>query len=452
MKPKPLVLDPTISLNKQIMLLAGPAILEMLMHTLVWTADTAMVGRLTPADIAAVNLGAHMMFTIAAVFGALGTGATAMVARYVGAKDDDKVQQTASQAMGISIMLGLVIATIGILLARPIFVRLVSDPQVISLGTEYTRIVYIGAYFLIPQMVGNAIIRGTGNTFIPFLSAAVANIFNIVADYVLIFGKLGFPALGSQGAAIATGTAQILGAAVTFYYLFKGSGVIKLSLKKLFRFEKESVKSLVRLSVPAGLEVTMNEGSRLVSSFWIAQLGTVAYAAHSVAVAGESLSFMPGYGFAVAAATLVGQRLGAGKPEEAVESTKRSVLLGALLMGTVGVLFFTIPDQIMALFSTDKDTVYWAARSIRIGAFEQVPIAIAMIISGALKGAGDTDGPFRISLITNLGVRLPLIFLAVFVFKFPVTVVWMISVTQYVVEALLMTQRYRKGKWKTIKV
>lgn len=452
MKTKPLVLDPNISLNKQIMLLAGPAILEMLMHTLVWTADTAMVGRLTPADIAAVNLGAHMMFTIAAVFGALGTGATAMVARYVGAKDIKKAQQTASQAVGISVMLGLVIATLGIFLAKPIFLRLVSDPQVISLGTEYTRIVYIGAYFLIPQMVGNAIIRGTGNTFIPFLSAAVANIFNIVGDYVLIFGKLGFPALGSQGAAIATGTAQILGAAITFYYLFRGSGIIKLSFRKLFTFEKESVKSLVRLSVPAGLEVTMNEGSRLISSFWIAQLGTVAYAAHSVAVAGESLSFMPGYGFAVAAATLVGQRLGAGKPEEAVKSTKRSVLLGALLMGSVGVLFFTIPDKIMALFSTDKDTVYWAARSIRIGAFEQVPIAIAMIISGALKGAGDTDGPFRISLITNLGVRLPLIFIAVFVFKFPVTVVWMISVTQYVVEALLMTHRYRKGKWRTIKV
>lgn len=337
-------------------------------------------------------------------------------------------------------------------LQNQFFCRLVSDPQVISLGTEYTRIVYIGAYFLIPQMVGNAIIRGTGNTFVPFLSAAVANIFNIVGDYVLIFGKLGFPALGSQGAAIATGTAQILGAVITFYYLFRGSGIIKLSFRKLFSFEKESMKSLVRLSVPAGLEVTMNEGSRLISSFWIAQLGTVAYAAHSVAVAGESLSFMPGYGFAVAAATLVGQRLGAGKPEAAVESTKRSVLLGALLMGTVGVMFFTIPDQIMALFSTDKDTVYWAARSIRIGAFEQVPIAIAMIISGALKGAGDTDGPFRISLITNLGVRLPLIFIAVFVFRFPVTVVWMISVTQYVVEALLMTHRYRKGKWKTIKV
>ncbi|MDW7660607.1 MAG: MATE family efflux transporter, partial [Bacillota bacterium] len=222
--------------------------------------------------------------------------------------------------------------------------------------------------------------------------------------------------------------------------------------RRLFSFESESVKSLVKLSIPAGLEVTMNEGSRLISSFWIAQLGTISYAAHSLAVAGESLSFMPGYGFSVAAATLVGQRLGAGKPEEADKSAKRSVLLASLLMGSVGVLFFVVPQQFMRLFSTNEDAVYWAARSIRIGAFEQIPIAIAMVISGALKGAGDTSGPFRISLITNLCVRLPLIFLAVFVFRLPLTVVWMISVTQYVIEALLMSARYRKGKWKTIKV
>ncbi|MEN1759370.1 MATE family efflux transporter [Anoxynatronum sibiricum] len=444
--------DPTVSLNKQIMVLAGPAIMEMLMHTLVWTADTAMVGRLTPADIAAVNLGAHMMFTIAAIFGALGTGATAMVARAIGADNSEKATHTASQAMGLSIILGLVIATVGMLMAQPIFEKLVDDPLVIDKGSEYMRIVYIGAYFLIPQMVGNAIIRGSGNTFIPLLSAVVANVFNIVADYALIFGKFGFPAMGSRGAAIATGTAQILGACVTFYYLFRGSGTIRLSFRNLFHFESTSVKNLVKLSIPAGLEVTMNEGSRLVSSFWIAQLGTVSYAAHSLAVAGESVSFMPGYGFAVAAATLMGQRLGAGKLKAADESVRRCALFAVMLMGTVGVLFFIMPHRIMGLLSTSTEAVDLAGKSIRIGAFEQIPIAIAMVISGALKGAGDTQGPFRISLITNLCIRLPLIFLAVFIFRLPLTVVWIISVTQYIVEALLMTRRYRKGHWKTIKV
>ena len=441
-----------VSLNRQIMVLAGPAIMEMLMHTLVWTADTAMVGRLTPADIAAVNLGAHMMFTMAAIVGALGIGATAMVARSVGAGDPLSARDTASQAISISLLLSLFIATAGILIAEPLFTMLVQDAQVVQLGSEYMRIVYIGAYFLIPQMVGNAIIRGTGNTFVPFLSAVVANVFNIFADYVLIFGKLGFPALGSRGAAIATGSAQILGAAVTFYFLFRGSGLLQMRIRHLFQFQKKTVTNLIKLSVPAGLEVTMNEGSRLVSSFWIAQLGTVAYAAHSLAVAGESLSFMPGYGFAVAAATLVGQQLGAKNPVLADQSAKRSVLFAVLLMGTVGIFFFMFPSPIMRIFSTNDDAVYWAAKSIRIGAFEQIPIAIAMVVSGALKGAGDTKGPFRISLMTNLGIRLPLIFLAVFVFKLPLTFVWIISVTQYTVEAVLMTLRYRRGVWKTIKM
>jgi multidrug resistance protein, MATE family len=449
---RPASLNPDLSLNKQIMVLAGPAIMEMLMHTLVWTADTAMVGRLTAADIAGVNLGAHMMFSLAAIFGALGTGATAMVARAVGAGDHQKARDTASQAMGLSIIMCLIVAGSGMYFARSIFEWLVSDPNVIELGSDYTRFVFIGAFFLIPQMVGNAIIRGTGNTFIPFLSAAVANIFNIAADYVLIFGKLGFPAMGSRGAGIATGTAQILGAAITFYYLFRSNSAIRISIRRIFRFNAKQVKALVQLSIPAGLEVMMNEGSRLVSSFWIAQLGTVAYAAHSLAVAGESLSFMPGYGFAVAAATLVGQRLGAGKPDEADRSAKRAVMLAVILMGSVGIVFFTYPVQIMRLFSTNQDAVYWASRSIRIGAFEQIPIAIAMVFSGALKGAGDTRGPFKISLITNLGIRLPLIFIAVFVFHLPVTFVWMISVLQYVVEATLMSIRYRRGKWKTLKV
>lgn len=440
------------SLTAQIMVLAGPAILEMLMHTLVWTADTAMVGRLTAADIAAVNLGAHMMFTTAMIFGALGIGATAMVARHIGAGEEKEASKLASQAVSIGILLSIVVGSIGMVSSNWIFRSLVKDPEVVAIGSMYLRIVLIGVFFLIPQMIGNAIIRGSGNTFVPFLSAVFANVFNIMADYVLIFGKFGFPELGSQGAAIATGTAQILGAMVTFYFLFSHKGKIKLRLREMHLFELEKLKKLIKLSVPAGMEVFMNEGSRLLSSFWIAQLGTVAYAAHSLSVAAESVSFMPGYGFAVAAATMVGQQMGAGNLDMALKSTRRSILLAAILMGSIGTMFFVFPFQIMRLFSNQIDTVELASECLRIGAFEQIPIAIAMVTSGALKGAGDTKGPFCVSLITNLGVRLPLIFLAVFVFDLPVTYVWWISVTQYVLEAFLMTIRYQKGKWKTIKL
>ncbi|MCC5910959.1 MAG: MATE family efflux transporter [Clostridiaceae bacterium] len=434
------------NISKQIIILAWPVILEMMMHTLVWTADTAMVGRLTPAAISAVSLGANIMFTVGNIFAALGIGATAIVARYIGAGEREKAEYIGVQSLSLGILVGI----LGILFANPIFSVIVDDPEVIILGTEYLRIVLIGVIFFIPLMIGNSILRGAGNTVIPLVSAIIANSFNIIGDYVLIFGKFGFPEMGVRGAAIATGAAQMVGCAVTLFFLLRGKSGIQLKWRHLVKLDLKAVKGVVNLSVPAGFEMLMNEGSRLLSTLWIAQLGTIAYAAHSLTVAAESLSFMPGFGFSIAATTLVGQNLGNNKPEDADESAKKSTLYASVLMGGVGIAFFMMPYAIMGLFSTHQETVALAAICLRIGAFEQIPMGIALVMSGALKGAGDTKGPFKISLITNLVVRLPLIYLIVFVFKLHIGYVWGATVLQYTVEALLMYIRYKRDKWKTI--
>ncbi|WIV11862.1 MATE family efflux transporter [Proteiniborus sp. MB09-C3] len=438
--------------RNRIFKLAIPAIMEMTLHTLVWTADMAMVGRLNPASISAVNLGAQIMFTISNIFGALGIGATAMVSRQIGAEDRVEAENIAAQAIGIAFIASIIIGLTGILSANTTFNLIVDDPEVISLGSNYLRIVFIGAFFLIPQFVANSILRGAGNTVIPLVSAAFANAFNIIGDYVLIFGKFGFPELGVNGAAIATGTSQIIGASITFFFLIRGKSGIKLHINKVFKLNRDIIKSIVNLSVPATLETFMNEGSRLLSSFWIAQLGTAAFAAHSLANAAESISFMPGYGFAVAATTMVGQSLGAKNIERAEISTKKSVIYSVLLMTTVASVFLFVPFEIMRLFSNNLETVELASRCLRVGAVEQIPIAIAMSVSGALKGAGDTKGPFKISLVTNLAVRLPLIFIIVFVLKWNIVFVWWATAIQFIVEAVLMTIRYRRGRWKSIKI
>lgn len=437
-------------MSREIFTLALPAIFEMLLHTLVWTFDTGMVGRLTPEAISSVTLGAQIMFTVSNVFGALGVGTTAMISRNIGAMNTERAEKVAVQALSLGIIISMIVGFIGIIFSKNIFYRLVDDIEVVRLGTEYLRIVFIGAFFLIPTMIGNSILRGAGNTYIPMISAATANIFNIVGDYVLIFGKFGFPRMETKGAAIATGFGQAVGAIITFYYLFRKNPYIQVRIKNLFKFNGEMLNNLVNLSFPAILEVFMNEGSRLVSSFWIAQLGTIAYASHSITVAAESISFMPGYGFAIAATTLVGQNLGSKNMEKAEKSVKASTYYAILLMGIVGILFFIVPYPIMRLFSSDKNTVLLASKCLRIGAFEQIPTAIAMTLSGALKGAGDTKGPFRISLITNFLVRLPLIFLIVYVFKWPLIYIWIATNIQYLVEAVLMYIRYKKGSWKEI--
>ncbi|MFT9495638.1 MATE family efflux transporter [Anaerosolibacter sp.] len=442
----------TLAIRNNIFKLAGPAILEMTLHTLVWTVDTAMIGRLNPASISAVSLGAQMMFISMAIFGSIGIGATAMVARNVGAGDLERGRKVAAQALSMGIVISILLSSLGMIFSKEIFSFVVDDPQLISYGSVYLRYVLIGGFFLIPLGVSNAILRGAGNTMIPLKAALFANLFNIIGDYVLIFGKWGFPQLGVKGAAIATGLAQMLGAFISLYYLFSGKYGIKVNLKELFILDKEILSKLFRLSIPAAFEITMNDGSRLLSSFWIAKLGTVHFAANAVAVAAESISFMPGYGFAIAATTLMGQSLGAKDVDVAHKSTIKSMQYAVILMGIIAVIFLTIPRLIMSLFTSDHKTLLLATQCIRVGALEQIPIAIAMVISGALKGAGDTKGPFYISLATNLGIRLPLIFMIVFFWKLSIVYVWVATALQFTLEALLMTLRYRRGRWKTLEL
>lgn len=439
-------------LDRQIFILALPAIAEMLLHTLVWTADTAMVGRLTPADITGVNLGAQIMFTVSNIMGAVGVGATALVARNIGAKNKERAEYIAGLSLSFGIIIALVLGALGIIFSTSIFRAIVDDVMVIEIGSQYARIVFVGAFFLIPLIICSSVLRAAGNTVVPMISALVANTFNIVGDYVLIFGKFGFPALGAKGAAIATALAQAISFLICLFYLAKGTNGIKIRRKNLFRFDKDSIKSLLDLSIPAGMETFMNEGSRLLSSFWIAQLGTIAFAANSLAVAAESLSFMPGFGFAVAATTLVGQSLGAGDHESAQSVAKRCAIYSSLFMGIVALAYYIFPSSIMRAFSNNIETVDLAAVCLKIAAIEQIPMAIGMVFSGVLKGAGDTKGPFRVSLVTNFLVRLPLIFAIVFFMKGHIGYVWAATAVQYVVEAILMIYRYRTGHWRMLEI
>ena len=441
-----------IDVRKDIIKIAWPAILEMTLHTLVWTVDTAMVGRLNPASISAVSLGAQIMFITMMILGAVGVGATVLVARNIGAGDHRRAGKIGAQALSIGVVISIVVTLFGMIFAEDIFRFAVKDVEVIELGETYLRHVLIGGFFLIPFGVSNGILRGAGKTNYTLRAVFLANTFNIVGDYVLIFGKWGFPALGVKGAAIATGLAQVLGAAVSVYYLFSKKSGIEIYIKDLFSVDRDILKKLVNLSVPAAFEMMMNDGSRLVTAIWIAQLGTVQFAANSVAVAAESLSFMPGYGFAIAATTLMGQNLGAKNVDRAKASVAQATKYAVILMASIAFVFLTIPYFIMGLFTTDPETVALAARCIRIGALEQVPIAIAMVVSGALKGAGDTKGPFKISLATNLGVRLPLIFLIVFVFRLNIVYVWLVTALQFMLEAVLMVLRYRREGWRLLEL
>lgn len=438
--------------KKKIIRLALPAIMENVLHTAVWMLDTAMVGRLSAEALSAVGFGSQIAYTLVNIVAAIGIGTSALVARFIGAQEPEKANKVVAQSFTISVVISVLLTILNLSFAKTIFSLTISDTQVIYLGVSYVRITSLGIVFLIPNMVMNAALRGAGNTRVPMLSALVANAINVVGDYVLIFGKYGFPRMEVKGAALATALAQAIGAIIIIIYLLYGKDVIKLDLKKFFKIDSDIIKQISKLSIPSCLEEFSHSGSRLISSIWIARLGTIPFAAHQVTVSAESMSFMPGYGFSVAASTLMGQNLGADKPEEAELSAWTSMKFAVLLMGVVGAIFLLFPRQLMALFTNVKEVEDVAINCIRIAAFEQPTIAIAMVIAGALRGSGDTQGTFKVGLIGTWAVRLPLIFLVVFTLKKPLTYVWIATVIQFCVEALLMIRRFKQGNWRKIQV
>ncbi|HOO13465.1 MAG TPA: MATE family efflux transporter, partial [Bacillota bacterium] len=252
------------------------------------------------------------------------------------------------------------------------------------------------------------------------------------------------------GAATATAIAQVTGSIIIISLLLAGRHGIRVKPSLMFRLDRGFVKRILWLSIPASLEELMNSGGRIVSSLWISGMGAVPFAANSIAVAAESISFMPGYGFAVVASTLVGQNLSAVKKEEAEESAFRAILMGTLFMTAIGLVFFFFPTLIIAMFTNLPDVMSLAARCIRVGAFEQPFIALSMILAASLRGAGDTRGPFAAVAASNWLVRLPLIYMVVYVWRLEVTHVWVATLIQFVVETLLLAWRFLARRWKDI--
>jgi putative MATE family efflux protein len=441
-----------VLLRKRVLQLAWPAILEMVLHTAVWMFDTAMVGRLSAEALSAVGLGGQLAFSVTFVFAAIGVGTSAMVARYIGAGQQQKADLVLAQSLILSTIIGILLAALYMFGGEAFFSAVMRDPLVKKLGTGYIKIASVGLIFMVPTCVMNSALRGAGNTRLPMFSALVTNTLNIIGDYVLIFGKFGFPRWEVNGAAFATAAAQAAGALITIIYITKMNSQVRLHKKDMFTFDFAVIKQIFKLSVPAALEELNHSGSRLLSSLWIARLGTVPFAAHQVTVSAESMSFMPGYGFSVAASSLVGQNLGANKKKLAEVSARESVKYSIILMGCLGLLFLIMPGWIMRFFTDISAVKYFASKCIMIAAFEQPFIAISMTLSGALRGAGDTRGTFLVSLISTWIIRMPLIFAVIFVFNKGLTAVWVVTVIQFIVEAFLMGIRFLKGHWKEINI
>jgi putative MATE family efflux protein len=458
-KPR-LIVEPARSLRQTVLWLALPAVGEQILNTLVGLADTFLVGHLngevaarlgytSSAALAGVGLASQIVWLITVMFIAVSVGSTALIARARGAGDTTTADRVLRQSLIVGLLMGLLATIVGITLAGPAVALLGAGADVLPRGVTFLRIAATTFAPAALLFIGAASLRGAGDTRTPLYVMLGVNVVNILLSWLLINGNLGAPALGVAGSAIGAAVARGGGGIVLIGLLVRGRSGLKLTLD--LRPDWEMLRRIVRIGAPSGGEQLVFQGALLLFVRFITSLGTAAYAAHNVVINIEALSFLPGMGYAIAASTLVGQGLGAGRAHEAEASAYEALRQGGLMMTVLGTIMVMFPHQLIGLFVADPLVAEVGAPIMRIAGLVQPLLAINFIMSGALRGAGDTRWPLYTKLISTWGARLPLV-IAALALGLGLTGVWFAMATDFAIQAALALWRFRRGKWKTMHV
>lgn len=434
---------------RAIFVLAWPAFIELTLTQLTNLVDLAMIGQLGTWALSAVGFTSQPKMILLTVFIAVNTGATALVARYTGSGEKEKVNRVFNQAIILNIIGGLVLSIIGYILSEQFIIWMgAREPQVIAAATAYLRIQMVGMVFMAVSTCITACLRGIGNSKVAMMYNLAANLINLVLNYILIYGKFGAPKLEVAGASLATAIGQTVACLIAILYIIKSKNAFsfKLSLK----VDKPIAQSMLKVGLPAmGEQVIMRVG--MVSfAVMVASLGDLANGTHQVCMNILGFSFMIGQAFAVSATTMVGQKLGEGKPDESSKFGVYSTALAIIVSIVVGIAFCIFPRQIMSLFSNDIEVVNLGAPIILVLGVVQPIQAIQFTLTGALRGAGDTLFAAIVSMVTIVGVRLIASYFFMFVLDWNLMGAWIALFCDQIIRTTAITIRYKNGKWKKV--
>jgi putative MATE family efflux protein len=421
------------------------------MQTVVSMVDLVMVGRLGATAVASVGLGGQMLWFLYALMVSVSVGTTALVARFIGAEQKKDAEHVLVQSLFLILLLSSVLTVFWYVFAEKLLLLIGATEEVAALGGTYIRIVFLSTPCIFMIFNSEGALRGAGDTKTPMKVGITMNLINVILNYVLIFGKFGFPALGVRGAGIATATAFVWASVIYVFIFLSGRFVLKIP-KERVSFNVKTVKRILRIGIPAGIQRITMSGSMIFYVSIIASFGTTALAAHQIGLRVESLSYMPGFGFAVAATALVGQNLGAKNPKKAEESGWEAAKMCALLMGTVGLFMIVFPRHMAHLFVADPEVVELAAWYLRIVALSEPPLALIFTLAGGLRGAGETRSPLYISVFGLWLFRIPLAYVLGVTLGWGAVGAWTAMTIDTFVRGGLYVYQFKKGKWKEIKV
>jgi putative MATE family efflux protein len=435
------------SIRKQVFALALPVVLSSLLQRSVGIVDIFLVGGLGASSIAAVGIAQIMIFVVMSVSWGINVGATVLVSQLWGAERKEEAAKAAYQAMLLAVVAAAFIMVLGLSFGNNIASLLGAPAEVRNILSDYTGIIFTFIFFTISINVLAGIMHGTGDTRTPLYATLIVNILHVIVAYPLIYGHLGFPKLGVQGAAIAIAVSESMGAAFLFIRSLRRRYII--IHRKL---DPKLTGIMYKLGYPIFIDRLLQNAGSLVFAKVILLYGTAVYAAHQVGLAIEAFSFMPGYGIAVAAATMVGQNLGAGKPEHARISAYEANRLAVLLMAAMGLVFFFFPYGLLRAFTSDPEVIKYGILYMKIVAFAQVPLAVTMVVAGSLRGAGDTGFIMFATIAGMWFVRLPVAALLATTVKTEIRYVWSVMVADWLVRMSLLLWRYRKERWGRLEI
>jgi len=437
-----------LEVDRALARLAVPAMVQGLLFTLVFVVDTLMVARLGATAIAAVGAAGPVIWSLSSLLFALSRATTALVSQAVGAKRLESAHWAAGQSLVLAMVLGLAAAAIFVVGRRAIMLPFGLAPEVVAPASRYLAIVGAALAVSLPGHVLAVTFQAAGDTRTPLVVSAVGNVVNVVGDYVLIFGVWGFPALGTDGAALATATCRVV-EFVLLAGLLRRHEVCPAAAHGL-QLHRPTLRDIGRIGMPAVAEAASFHGGYLAFSCLVSWLGTVALASHRICLSIEGLAFMPATGLAVAAATHTGQRLGAGRLDLAELGVARVRRRTVQFMAAVALVLLAMPTVLVGPYTDDPAVAATAARCLRIGALELVPLGVASTLIGVLQGAGDTRSPL---LVTSLGiwlVRVPLTALFGLVLGLGLPGVWAATALDWWVRAGLLERAVASGRWRLI--
>jgi len=436
-----------ISIDRAIFYLAVPMIAEMIMESVFSVVDIYFVGQISNEAVSVVGLTESVLFIIFSIAMGIGVAATASVSRFTGEKNPERASKSTLSAIYIAVFASIIISLIGWNYSEEILQLMGADSKVISEGVGFTKIMLVSNLTIVLLFVINGAFRGAGNAAIAFWSLAIGNGINMILDPLLIFGMFGFPELGVEGAAWASAIGRGLGVCFQIYMLMSRSGVIRIKVSELLP-DFNSIKNLSKISLGGTGQMLVSSASWIFIYMIIADFGTVNIASWTITLRIMMFAILPAWGIASAAATLVGQNLGAGHPDRAEKAVWRSAYFTTVFMLCLSVICIFSAKYLLSFFTSDLDVIRIGTQAMIWVSSAYVFFGFGMVTTQCFNGAGDTRTPTVLNAITYWLIQVPFAYFLAIYFEFDMIGVYIAIILSSASLAVLSTWVFKKGKWK----